>query len=297
MARRVAFVLIILFLTWAGAGGAASITDDSGREISLTSPPGRIVSLYAGHSENILALGGGELLVGVSVADDPALFPGAAVLPARPDGERILALAPDLVLIRPMNEASLGRTIRLLEESGVAVASLAPPTWDGMEDYLARLGELTGIQGGENLWREKLAALEKAPPAGERPRVFLESSSRGLMTCSPSSWAARMIELAGGLNAAPGAEPVRPGSPLAPFGTERLLALAEEGLDFYLVQVGPMNNVTEGEVLARPWIPALGGAAVALVPEELVSRPSLLRLEEGAKLLARIFSSEGRMSD
>jgi iron complex transport system substrate-binding protein len=297
VARRVAFVIFILLLAWAGTGGAASITDDSGRTVILPGPARRIVSLYAGHSENILALGGGELLVGVSAADDPALFPRAVILPERPDGERILALGPDLVLIRPMNEASLAGTIKLLERSGVAVVSLSPPEWDGMEAYLARLGVLTGIKGGEKLWREKLAALEVALPIGKRPRVFLESSSRGLMTCSPSSWAARMIDLAGGENAASGAEPLRPGSPLAPFGTERLLTLAEEGLDVYLVQVGSMNSVTEREVLARPWIPALGGATVALIPEELASRPSLLRLEEGVELLRLIFSSEGRMTD
>ena len=58
-----------------GDGRGASITSDSGRTVILPGPA-RIVSLYAGHSENILALGGGELLVGVSAADDPALFPG-----------------------------------------------------------------------------------------------------------------------------------------------------------------------------------------------------------------------------
>ena len=55
------------------------------------------------------------------------------ILPERPDGERILALGPDLVLIRPTNEASLAGTIKLLERSGVAVVSLSPPEWDGME--------------------------------------------------------------------------------------------------------------------------------------------------------------------
>ena len=97
-------------------------------------------------------------------------------------------------------------------------------------------------------------------------------------------------------NAASGAEAPQAGKPLAPFRTERLLTLAEEGLDVYLVQVGSMNSVTEREGVPRQALdPGPGGATVALIPEELASRPSLLRLEEGVELLRLIFF--GRKDD
>ncbi|MPM51971.1 hypothetical protein SDC9_98724 [bioreactor metagenome] len=102
-----------------------------------------------------------------------------------------------------------------------------------------------------------------------------------------------MIALAGGENAASDAVPLRPGSPLAPWGEERLLALAGEGIDVYLVQAGAMNPVTERDVLARPWISGLGNARIVLVPEECVSRPSFLRLEDGVEWLRNVLYPEG----
>lgn len=298
MARRVAAAFFLTLLLFpAAASGAIRVEDDSGRIVLLPGPPRRVVSLYAGHSENLLALGAGGILAGVSSADDATLFPGVPVLPERADGERILALNPDLVLIRPRNEASLEGALKLLERSGVPVASLAPPTRETIEIYLARIGALAGVEDPERIWREKTEALKNKIPGGPgpRPTVFFESSFRGLLTCSPSSWAAYLIDLAGGVNAASEAAPLRPGSPLAPWGEERLLVLAERGLDVYLVQAGPMNPVSLEDVLARPWISGLGDARIAVIPEELVSRPSLLRLEEGVERLRQIFYPEGRI--
>lgn len=285
-------VLILLLAACLPASGEIRISDDSGRTAVLEQAARRVVSLYAGHSENLLALGAGDAIAGVSASDDPILFPGVPVLPMRADGERILALRPDLVLLRPQGEAAAEGVIRLLEKAGVPVVSLSPPTWETMEAYLARLGALVGIADPALPWRETVSALERTVPAGKRPRVFLESSSRGLMTCSPSSWAARVIALAGGENAASGAVPLRPGSPLAPWGEERLLALAGEGIDVYLVQVGAMNPAA-GDVMARPWISGLGNARIVPVPEELVSRPSLLRLEDGVEWLRGVLHPEG----
>lgn len=293
MAGRLIFLFFLLFALISPTEGAISFSDDSGRVLTMEAPARRIVSLYPGHSENLLALGAGGLLAGVSSGDDPRLFPGLPALPQRADAEGILALSADLVLIRPQGEAVMAGVIETLERAGVTVVSLRPPTWNAMEAYLQRLGALSGISVPEALWHDKIMSLEKALLEGPRPRVFLESSARGLLTCSPDSWAAGMVALAGGDNVAKDARPLRPGSPLAPWGEERLLACAEEGIDIYLVQRGAMNDLTEGEVRARPWISGLGGARIALVAEEWVSRPSLLRLEEGVEGLRILFYGEG----
>ena len=66
MARRVAgvFFLIlalcgILLIPAFVSAGEIAIVDDAGRTVVIPAPAERIVSFYAGHSENILALGGG----------------------------------------------------------------------------------------------------------------------------------------------------------------------------------------------------------------------------------------------
>ncbi|MDD3390745.1 MAG: ABC transporter substrate-binding protein [Synergistaceae bacterium] len=289
---RLLSVLVFLLLQYP-VQAEIRVSDDSGRSLVLEQPAGRIVSLYAGHSENLLAIGAGDFLAAVSEGDDPHLFAGVPRLPFRADAEQILALSPDLVLMRPFTESTLGETVRILEKSGVTVASLDPPTWDGMGPYLSKLGIMTGIESAEKLWREKTAAVAKKVPEEGRPRVFLESSFRGLKTCSPSSWAAHVIHLAGGVNAAGGAQPLREGSPLAPWGEERLLTLAMEGIDVYLVQAGAMNPVTEQDVLSRSWISGLENARIVFLPEEYISRPSLFRLEESVDRLFKVLYPEG----
>jgi iron complex transport system substrate-binding protein len=185
-----------------------------------------------------------------------------------------------------------------LLRSGVAVHVIDPPSWDDFESYLTRLGEILGTGSEEARSRLKRAraaikrdAEEAAGKNSRKVRVFLEATSRELHTCSPLSWAARLIELAGGDNVASGATPLREGSPLAAWGVERLLAAVEDGskgIDVYLVQRGSMNAATVEEVAARPWFATLG-ARMAVILENLLSRPSLLGLEEGGKILIEIF--------
>lgn len=278
---------------------ALRIVDDAGRTCLLAAPATRIVSLYAGHSENLVALGAAKRLVAVSRADDPALFPELPRLPAKIDAERLLALAPDLVLLRPLVESLSPGAIATLERAGVTVVSLAPPEWESMPTYLEHLGLLLGVPEGGEAWRKALAELdlvstEAARRRGAAPpvRVFLESTGRELHTCAPRSWAAHLLAVAGGENVAADLAPLREGSALAACGVERLLDYATRGLDVYLVQRGPMNDTTEEEVRARPWASGLGDARIATIPEELVSRPSLLRVVPGARALLDLFYPE-----
>lgn len=256
-------VFLLLLAACLPVSGEIRISDDSGRTVVLEHAARRVVSLYAGHSENLLALGAGNAIAGVSAADDPALFPGVPVLPMRADGERILALRPDLVLLRPQGEAAAEGVIRLLERGGVPVASLSPPTWETMEAYLVRLGALVGAADPARPWREAVSALERTVPAGKRPRVFLESSSRGLMTCSPSSWAARVIALAGGgeRRVGRGAPPFR--EPPCPVG-RGAAACPRRGGDRRLSRPGGGHEPGDGT--------GYSGAAVDFRPRERQDR-------------------------
>ena len=260
--------------------------------------PRRIVSLYPGHTDNIAALGAGERIVAVSGGEGEGDFsylpPDAARLPMKVGAEAVLALRPDAVFLRTLTVQVNPHLAGALERAGVVVHVIDPPSWDEFEEYLTHLAEVLGTDPANA--REKLKNLREgiAREAAARhksgPRVFLEATSRELRTCSPGSWAARLIELAGGLNAAGNAVPLRAGSPLAPWGVERVLALAGN-LDLYLVQRGPMNAATLDDVRARPWFAALSAQKVRLasIPENWLSRPSLLGLERGGKTLIEIF--------
>lgn len=258
----------------------------------------RIVSLYPGHTDNIVALGGQSRLVGLSKNDDPSRLPELPRFAPNVGAEALLALKPDLVLTRTLVEKQNPELRGVLERAGVPMMLIDPPSWSGFVAYLRELAPLIGVdpQTAEaqlaqtcDEIRQTAAARRGGRPA---PSVFVEATAKELHTCSPDSWAAHLIELAGGTNAAAEAEPIRRGGAVAPWGLERVMKLLAEGLDVYLVQHGPMNRASLDEVKARPWAKALASVIVAQIPEYWLSRPSLLGLTAGGAELIRIFYGE-----
>lgn len=258
----------------------------------------RIVSLYSGHTDNIIALGGADRLVGISANDEPARLPDVTRFPMKTNVEAILSVHPDLVLMRTLNKKRNPGMADLLTQAGVRVVLLDPPSWDGFENYLRTLAPLTGADPDnaaallDKARREIAAEAEKRRAGRPSPTVFVEATAKEFRTCSPGSWAAHLIALAGGTNAAGDATPVRKGSSIAPWGLERTLRLASSGLDIYLIQHGPMNRTTPEEIAARPWKEAFSHTEIVQIPEYLLSRPSLPGLTEGGKRLIGIFFKE-----
>ncbi|WP_243310951.1 ABC transporter substrate-binding protein [Fundidesulfovibrio agrisoli] len=260
----------------------------------------RVVSLYAAHAENLALMGAAGVLVGVN---EP--MGNLPVLSARDGAEAIAALKPDLVLARPMHRTMQPGLIEQLERLGVKVACLQPASPSELEPYWLELGRLTGheaqARGMAEAFRRELAALEAVVakvPEGERKRVYFESIHRQMKTVSPGSMAAFVLERAGGINAAPDAEPVS-GSNIALFGLERLVAEGDR-VDVYLAQKGPMNPVSVEEIAATPGLSGLKAVRegrVYLVDEALTSRPTP-RLAQGARQVAmllypQLFGTDG----
>lgn len=258
----------------------------------------RVVSLYAAHTENIVALGAGGLLAGISSHDDPGLLPKLPRVPANAGAEVILALCPDLVLTRSFSVSRNPNLYKVLREAGVRVVVLDPPAWEDFPDYLEGLARLLGADSRKaaGIFKKiskNIADTAKMRSKGKKaPLVFVESTSPGLRTCAPDSWAANLIRLAGGRNAAAGAVQTSKGSAVAAWGLERLLRTAESGLDVYIVQHGAMNAATLEDVKRRSWASALKNTKIAEVPEAYLSRASLSGLEKGGKMLIDIFYGE-----
>lgn len=286
--RRVKKTLVLMFCMLLAAACLPHVSEAASR----------VVSLYAAHTENIVALGAGSLLVGVSAHDDPALLAKLPRVPSKAGAEMVLALKPDLVLTRSFSVSQNPNLYKILERAGIKVAVLDPPTWSGFMNYLRELALLLGVDSGKAAARfvEVSSGIENAAKARSkgktRPLVFVESTSPGMRTCAPDSWAANLIRLAGGKNVASGAVPTSKGSTVAVWGLERLLRIAETGLDVYIVQHGAMNAATLEDVKRRPWAAALKNVKVAEVPEAYLSRPSLTGLEKGGQILIDIFYGE-----
>ena len=79
------------------------IIDDGGRKIKIKKNYNRIISLYPAHTENIVAVGGTDSLIGISRSDTyPAFILQKKRFSYHFGVERFLAVSPDLILIRPM---------------------------------------------------------------------------------------------------------------------------------------------------------------------------------------------------
>ena len=121
-------------------------------------------------------------------------------------------------------------------------------------------------------------------------KILMEATSKEIHTCAPDSWAVNLISLAGGINTASDAKPVRAGSSIAAFGIERVLKSFEnKNLDVYIIQTGAMNHALIKDFYAREWTSGLKNSVkVYEVPEKFLSRPSILGLEKGLEILKKI---------
>lgn len=230
------------------------------------------------------------MLIALSENDDDDLLPELPRISLRSGAEKLLALRPDIVITRSFAKRLNPNMYEVLERSGVRVIILDTPDWENFPDYLKTLAQALGLDAKSAL--QKFDAIISEISSGTKdkkaPNVFLEATSRELHTCAPDSWAANLIALAGGKNIASDVKPLRSGSAIASFGTERVIESAGS-IDVYIIQTGAMNPSTLKDFYSRSWSEALTNAKVYEVPERFISRPSLLGLERGGKILLKIF--------
>jgi len=179
---------------------------------ALGSAPQRIVSLVPSMTESLFDLGLGEKIVGVTdFCDTPAV--GTARLPRvggtkTPDIEKIVALAPDLVIAN--QEENARAPIAALKQRGLAVWLTFPRS---VSEALADLHMLAGIYGSRQMsmqvdWLVRSMEWAQAANAESRCRVFCpiwqESSPEApgwWMTFCGETYASDVLAHCGGLNA------------------------------------------------------------------------------------------------
>ena len=122
-----------------------TVTDMTGREITLEGPAKKIVALTASDVEILYALGAGDLLVGrgeycdwpAEVLEKPVVKSGAET-----NLEEVLALEPDVVIMATM--AQTKEQVEALEQAGVKVIVSDAQDLEGVYTAITLIGQVTG---------------------------------------------------------------------------------------------------------------------------------------------------------
>ena len=204
-ARQALATLLAILALLPSAHADLTFIDNGGREVRLSAPARRIVTLAPHATEILYAAGAGDRLVGtVDYSDYP---PAAQNVPrigsyARLDLEAITALKPDLVIA--WETGNPGTQVDKLRALGLTVYSSQPNRMDDVAAQLTRFGQLAGSETAANAaataFRQRLAQL-RAEHAGKPPvRVFYQIWKAPLMTVGGPQIISDTIRLCGGKN-------------------------------------------------------------------------------------------------
>jgi iron complex transport system substrate-binding protein len=263
--------------------GGRTLTDEVGRAVTLRGPVRRLISLAPSSTEIVFALGAGDRLVGLDKYSD---WPPEARRIERvgsdidPSLERIVALAPDLVLA-----ATSANTSAIVD----AIARLGVPVYCSRVDSLADVWRDMAAIGDaidrreaaaalvEQL-RARFAAIEKRAAARPRARAAVVVWTDPLVIAGRKSHVADLLAAAGGLNVLDDSDQSFP-----TYSVERLVARAPEVLIVgthadQAPPLTPLERLTtlpavrdrrlhelDGDLLFRPG-PRLADGVEALLP-------------------------------
>jgi iron complex transport system substrate-binding protein len=197
-------VTLALVLIAGAAAAAVRVTDDAGREVALERPARRIVSLAPHATEMLYAAGAGHAVVGVVAHSDWP--PPARALPRVGDAgaldlERIVALAPDLVVAWPYTTPA---QLAALRAQDVAIFMSDPKSIAGIAADVEKLGALAGTPGiaqaAASALRQRQAALVTKYRDRPRLRVFYEVWNEPIFTIGGGHLISEAIVTCGGEN-------------------------------------------------------------------------------------------------
>lgn len=266
------------------------VTDELGRRVELSVRPRRIISLAPSVTEMLFALGVGDRVVGVTSLCD---YPPEATMKEKvgdvmtPSLERIVALAPDLVIISTATQLEL--FAKRLIEIGVPVYVVKANRLEDVLATLRHLGDVTGeVRAAEALTRSLQARIERVVERTRtlpRPRVLLVVQRDPLIVAGREAFLTDLVEKAGGRSITADAQ-----REWTLYSLESVLARAPE------VIVIPSHETQSQRLPNLQWsaladTPALRNKRVYTINADLLMRPGP-RLVEGLEELARLLHPE-----
>lgn len=294
------FVLLMIGAISAACAGAQTtpsaapivVTDGLGKQISLSGPAQRVISLAPSNTEILFALGAGSQVVGRDTFSDypeevkslPDVGGGFSEL----NVEVILAQKPDLVLASALTASEQAQA---LEKAGLVVFVMNnPKDFEGLYENLRLVARLIGREAeAEALVKQleqRVAAVEaKLSGVTERPLVFYEldgTEPNAPWTPGPGTFIDTLIRMAGGENLGAGLQ-----GEWVQVSLEELIARQP---DLILLGDATWGGVTAEAVAARAGWDALQAVKEGKVfpfDDNLVSRPGP-RLVDGLEAMARL---------
>ena len=186
-----------------------TVTDMTGREVTLDSPAERIVALTPSDCEIIYALGAGDKLVGRGkYCDYPAEVLDVPVVQSGADTniEEILALEPQVLVMSTM--AQTEEQVQQLEDAGVKVVVSDAQDINGVYEAIRLIGKLLGKNDeAETVCANMQATFEavssQVAADGEEKTVYFEVSplEYGLWTAGSHTFMDEIAQMLGLKNA------------------------------------------------------------------------------------------------
>jgi iron complex transport system substrate-binding protein len=279
--------------TIAGNGGAeVKAVDDTGVTVTLPHPAQRIISLAPGATELLFAAGAGPHVVGVIKGSDAP--PQARSLPVIGDVngldlERIVALAPDLVVTWPYTTPG---QVALLRARGLAVFTTDAHQVDGIARDVAALAVLGGTPAvgaaAAAVLRSRAAALTRAA-FGRRPvRVFYQVAGAPLFTIGGQHLISRALADCGGVNVFADVQ-----IPAPQVDIEGVLARSPDAI--VAATPGARRPSWLDDWRAWPQLPAVSLRNLLVVDADLLNRPGPRFVDGMAQLCAALEEARGRL--
>ena len=294
--KTLLFTLVLVLLTACApqttpTPAALAFTDGLGREISLSGPAQKVISLAPSNTEILFAIGAESQVVGRdNLSDYPAEAANVTDIGSPFEAlntELIVSLKPDLVLAAEINTPE---QVKQLEDLGLTVYYLKNPlTLEEMYGNLEVVAQMTGHETEtatliESLKARVAAVDEKIAPLSSRPSVFYEldaSDPAKPYTAGKGTFITQLIDRAGGYNIASDID----GYPQ--FSLEQVVAADPN----FIILGDSAYGVTAESLASRPgWenLSAVKNNQIFPFDDNLVSRPGprlVDALEELAKLL------------
>ena len=285
------FLPFVMFWPWVSYSSNLRFKDEVGREVIISFPPRRMISLAPNITEILFTLGLDEEIAGVSIHCN---FPEKAKAKVRVgsyislDFERIISLGPDLIIAT--GAGNTREMVERLEKLGFPAYVIFPKNIEGILLSIEHIGQVVDREKEAlriiheiKRRREKVIELARNLP---RPRVFLQIGEAPIVTVGKGSFADDLIRLAGGDNVAGDEKKMYPR-----FGIEEILKRAPE-----VIIVSSMNPKADYGKVLQEWsrwktIPAVRNNRIHLVDSDLLDRPSP-RIIDGLEEMARILHPE-----